>query len=359
MSHWTQEAQKYGPKWDRIASDVRKRDDWTCQRCGIKSGPHADDDGRVLDVHHIVWKSRGGSDNKQNLVTLCRPCHGVQHPENENFDRHRHRAALYPEDDANEQVAFINSAKESETIDAYLSRQSSRKCQRCRKLADDRNALLLYPNFTASDLDGDAPGEKCAALCEPCAGLVHSDDAETIDDDLRTMGNAPAPHDLTDRIDEAAISGYSSTRKLDATREPVNYKEWFLFKSPYRYVHAIWRNLGTVALFIAFAFVTTRDLERLAVWMNVMVPLPAPGWDAYDMGVLMLLGAGIGAYTVRWGIAALTQQLWQRFDPKMEPHHFEQTVWSHYRVKTGFLIRYVALPYAALVFVAIALTVFL
>lgn len=359
MTNWMQEAQKYGPEWDRIAADVRKRDDWTCQRCGIESGPHAGDHGRILDVHHIVWKSRGGGDDMENLVTLCRPCHGVQHPENSNFDRHRHRASLYPAADADERVAFVNSSTEGETPDAFLSRRSSRTCRRCGRRAAHRDDLIVYPNYSPSDLDGDPPDEKCRPLCEPCAGLVLSNDDDATIDDLRTVGNDPAPRDITTRVEEALISGYVTNRKFGATREPVNRKEWFLFESPYRYLHYFWRHFATVALFVVFTALLARDLGGLAAQMNATVPMPVLVWGTYDMVVLAPLGAGIGAYTVRWSVAALTQRLWRLFDRSIEPHHFERAVWPKYREKIHTLLYFVALPYSGLVLLAMALAVFL
>jgi len=40
-----------------------------CQVCG----------GVANDVHHIVFKSRGGSDSDDNLIALCRICHQEAH----------------------------------------------------------------------------------------------------------------------------------------------------------------------------------------------------------------------------------------------------------------------------------------
>jgi len=33
----------------------------------------------ATDIHHIVFKSQGGSDNISNLVALCRECHVKVH----------------------------------------------------------------------------------------------------------------------------------------------------------------------------------------------------------------------------------------------------------------------------------------
>ena len=43
------------------------RDNYTCQICGAKK--------TRLEVHHIVFRSLGGSDDLDNLITLCEKCH--------------------------------------------------------------------------------------------------------------------------------------------------------------------------------------------------------------------------------------------------------------------------------------------
>lgn len=47
------------------------RDKYTCQCCGKKNCR--------LEVHHIVFRRNGGSDNLENLVTLCEDCHKAVH----------------------------------------------------------------------------------------------------------------------------------------------------------------------------------------------------------------------------------------------------------------------------------------
>ena len=50
---------------------VLNRDKYTCQHCKTKQG--------TLEVHHIVFRSNGGSDEPDNLITLCRHCHRELH----------------------------------------------------------------------------------------------------------------------------------------------------------------------------------------------------------------------------------------------------------------------------------------
>lgn len=52
---------------------VLSRDNYTCQHCKGKSK-----DSR-LHAHHIVFRSNGGSDEAENLVTLCKTCHDILH----------------------------------------------------------------------------------------------------------------------------------------------------------------------------------------------------------------------------------------------------------------------------------------
>lgn len=70
--HW---AYQKGPNY-RFANTkemVRNRDNYTCQCC---KGKRKDS---KLEVHHIVFRSKGGSDNQENLITLCHTCHSLLH----------------------------------------------------------------------------------------------------------------------------------------------------------------------------------------------------------------------------------------------------------------------------------------
>jgi predicted restriction endonuclease len=54
---------------------ARKRDKQQCQICGDFSPINY---GR-LEAHHIDYRCKGGSDELENLVTLCDLCHAVIH----------------------------------------------------------------------------------------------------------------------------------------------------------------------------------------------------------------------------------------------------------------------------------------
>jgi 5-methylcytosine-specific restriction endonuclease McrA len=49
------------------------RDRYTCQNCAGKSGD------KRLDVHHIIFRENGGSNDEQNLLVLCKTCHDGVH----------------------------------------------------------------------------------------------------------------------------------------------------------------------------------------------------------------------------------------------------------------------------------------
>lgn len=72
VKHWGyQKGSNYG--FENTKAKVLNRDDYTCQCC---HGKHKDSH---LEVHHIVFRSQGGSDERENLITLCHTCHKALH----------------------------------------------------------------------------------------------------------------------------------------------------------------------------------------------------------------------------------------------------------------------------------------
>ena len=70
VKHWGyQKGFNYGYSSRREA--VLHRDNYTCQCCGKKNCR--------LEVHHIKFKSNGGTDDEENLITLCKECHDGVH----------------------------------------------------------------------------------------------------------------------------------------------------------------------------------------------------------------------------------------------------------------------------------------
>lgn len=56
--------------YDGLREQVLRRDGWRCQSCGSMSN---------LEVHHQEFRSQGGCDLEENLITLCWNCHARLH----------------------------------------------------------------------------------------------------------------------------------------------------------------------------------------------------------------------------------------------------------------------------------------
>ena len=78
LKHWGyQKGVNYG--FENTKAMVLNRDNYTCQCC---KGKHKDS---KLEVHHIIFRSQGGSDEESNLITLCHTCHKDLHSGTINF----------------------------------------------------------------------------------------------------------------------------------------------------------------------------------------------------------------------------------------------------------------------------------
>lgn len=66
------------PEWKRLSKACRKRDNYTCRRCGKR--PKNKFDKARFHADHIIARSKGGRDSLNNLQTLCEDCHGLKHP---------------------------------------------------------------------------------------------------------------------------------------------------------------------------------------------------------------------------------------------------------------------------------------
>ena len=70
IKHWGyQQGANYG--WTNAKAHALNRDNYTCQCCKAKH--------TRLEVHHIIYRSNGGSDDLENLITLCETCHIALH----------------------------------------------------------------------------------------------------------------------------------------------------------------------------------------------------------------------------------------------------------------------------------------
>ena len=62
-----------------VVKMTRKRANGICQYCN-QPAPFTDKNGNpYLEVHHVIWLSRGGEDSTANTVVLCPNCHKRMH----------------------------------------------------------------------------------------------------------------------------------------------------------------------------------------------------------------------------------------------------------------------------------------
>lgn len=70
---WTNNQNDYGPGWKHLCEQVRLRDEYRCQVCGIRES------NRAHDVHHKMpfrsFTNLEQANQLANLLTLCQTCH--------------------------------------------------------------------------------------------------------------------------------------------------------------------------------------------------------------------------------------------------------------------------------------------
>lgn len=66
----------------KLRSQILLRDNFRCQEKGCSYYKH-------LEVHHIIPRSKGGSDDPENLITLCQRCHDKKHGRHRKQENHR------------------------------------------------------------------------------------------------------------------------------------------------------------------------------------------------------------------------------------------------------------------------------
>ncbi len=59
-------------EYRQLCKRVLDRDGWRCRNraCGMRNNLH---------VHHIIFRSQGGTDESWNLITICNECHNKVH----------------------------------------------------------------------------------------------------------------------------------------------------------------------------------------------------------------------------------------------------------------------------------------
>lgn len=83
---WTGGKRHYSGGWFNARKEARKRDNYTCARCGVRESEY----GQELSVHHIKkyrdFENKNEANELSNLISLCEPCHRFIHSK-KNTDR--------------------------------------------------------------------------------------------------------------------------------------------------------------------------------------------------------------------------------------------------------------------------------
>jgi hypothetical protein len=69
-------ANGYPSDWNSRRKKIYQRDGYECQNCGVYGGTKGDAE---LHAHHVVPKSKGGTHDTTNLITICKGCHNAVH----------------------------------------------------------------------------------------------------------------------------------------------------------------------------------------------------------------------------------------------------------------------------------------
>lgn len=232
----------YGEGWDDLRRRTLRRDGHACQRCGA--------DDRTLQAHHIVPRSAGGPDALENLITLCRPCHGVIHQSNGAFDDVREEAPLFPDRTAPAAVARMKTPDDQ-------------WCSRCGRERADPTELVAWidvPGHGSEAATDPGTAPDALTLCKPCAGLVLEAEPACRRDDL-TGNHAFSTHELTRRQSDAPVRpSLFASPAVAVRREPRRLRERLVDDTPLRFVvnhrGLRWATLaavGYVLLFVVLA----------------------------------------------------------------------------------------------------------
>lgn len=201
----------YGEGWEELRRKTLRRDGYACTRCGAGD--------RTLQAHHIVPRSAGGPDDLENLLTICRPCHGVIHQSNGAFDDVRDDAPLFPDRNAPTPVARMRTPDDQ-------------CCSRCGTQRDDPTELVAW---TDAPTPADGRETNHLTLCKPCAGLVLEHEPDCTRDGL-AANHRFSTHELASRQADAPVRpSVFASLQVAIRREPRTIRERLIDDTPLRF----------------------------------------------------------------------------------------------------------------------------
>ncbi|WP_117363768.1 HNH endonuclease [Natrarchaeobaculum sulfurireducens] len=223
----------YGEGWEALRRQTLRRDGYACQRCGA--------DDRTLQAHHVIPRAAGGPDDLENLVTLCRPCHGVIHQRNRSFDDVRDEAPLFPTPDAPDPVARMREPNDQ-------------CCSRCGVERSDPTDLVAWLEPPAGP---EEPECGHLTLCKPCAGFLAESDTGCTYDDLTGVGRLQIHELSTKRLDASVRPGLFAAPQVAIRRQPRTVRERVIDDTPLRFLWNVspvrWALVGLVLYVLVVA----------------------------------------------------------------------------------------------------------
>jgi hypothetical protein len=84
VGYYVLQSDRQSPEHDRaipdpVRGEVLRRDQYRCTNCNWSHTDYNPSDPRHLELHHKEFHIKGGSNKKENLITLCNTCHDNLH----------------------------------------------------------------------------------------------------------------------------------------------------------------------------------------------------------------------------------------------------------------------------------------
>jgi hypothetical protein len=84
VGYYVLQSDRQSPEHDRaipdpVRGEVLRRDKYRCTNCNWSHTDYNPSDPRHLELHHKEFHIKGGSNKKENLITLCNTCHDNLH----------------------------------------------------------------------------------------------------------------------------------------------------------------------------------------------------------------------------------------------------------------------------------------
>lgn len=124
---------EYPSDWVERAHRIRRRDQ-CCQVCG--------ECGIPLDVHHIIYLSKYGTNRQENLVSLCRSCHEEEHGRVFDFGEPEEPESLNPIRPKPEQVLPAQAQQTIPTPSTKAPVQSTVPTKPTERTNEQRRAVV-------------------------------------------------------------------------------------------------------------------------------------------------------------------------------------------------------------------------